>query len=334
LRHRWLLFCAILGISFGVAYLLEAYVSGDSLIVFISATVLCSLYFGFWAGMGTAVIAAIVEVYFFIEPKYSFRIRYLNDGIELGAFMVLAAFVSRVGARLREAKIEADKASRAREEVLAIVSHDMRNPLATIQLATTIIERDTASQAAVPPVALHSLKHSTDRLNRLIEDLLDFEKIRLGRTEIYPAPQPVTQLLNEVLEMMRPLAESKSQKIDTDFQGAGSVFCDRQRILQVFSNLVGNAIKFTDTGAQIVIGCRPAEMDLLFYVKDHGPGIPDEQLRRVFDRYWQDRRTSRQGTGLGLSIAKGFVEAHGGRIWVESKLGEGSTFSFTLPRAS
>jgi signal transduction histidine kinase len=275
-----------------------------------------------------------VEVYFFIEPKYSFRIRYLNDGIELAAFMVLAAFISRVGAQLRKAKIDADNASRAREEVLAIVSHDMRNPLATIQLATAMIEKDAASQAAVPPLALHSLKHSTDRLNRLIEDLLDYEKIRLGRTEIHPAPQPVQQLLSEVLEMMGPLAESKSQKIDTDFQEAGSVFCDHQRILQVFSNLVGNSIKFTNPGSQIVIGCRPADKDLLFYVKDKGPGIPDEQLSRVFERYWQARRTSRQGTGLGLSIAKGFVEAHGGRIWVESKLGEGSTFSFTLPRAS
>jgi signal transduction histidine kinase len=118
---------------------------------------------------------------------------------------------------------------------------------------------------------------------------------------------------------------------------APDVLCDRDRILQVFANLIGNAIKFTPRGGEIFVGAQPeaavSAIEARFWIKDTGPGIPVENIPHVFDRYWQARSTAKLGTGLGLSIAKGIVEAHGGRIWVESEIGKGACFAFTLPVA-
>jgi signal transduction histidine kinase len=331
---RSLLACGILALSFVVAHILDQYAKGNSELVLISATIVCALYFGFWIGMGTAVVAALGLDFFFQYPRLSFAIYYSEDVIQLAAFMLLAIYVSWVGAQLRKAKAQAEQASRAREDLLAIVAHDMRNPLNTIQLSTRLIEKDSADRR--PPgyeKGVETIKRSAHRLNRLIQDILDYEKVRAGTIEIQPKPEPVRQLLDDVSETMRPLAESKSQQIAVDFQAGGSVLCDRDRILQVFSNLIGNSIKFMNAGGRIVIGCGSTATEFTFSVKDQGPGIPDQQLSNVFDRYWQARQTARQGTGLGLSIAKGIVEAHHGRIWAESKSGEGSTFYFTLPRA-
>jgi signal transduction histidine kinase len=110
-----------------------------------------------------------------------------------------------------------------------------------------------------------------------------------------------------------------------------AVFVDRHRILQVFANLIGNAIKFTPSGGTITVRAEQFEEDIQFSVEDTGPGIPKEEIPHLFDRFWQARKTARLGTGLGLFIVKGIVEGHGGRIWVESELGVGSRFHFTLP---
>ena len=329
---RSLLACAILAMAFVLAHLLEYFASGNSKLVLISATIVCSLYFGFWIGVGSAVIAALGQEFFFQYPKLSFAIYYIEDAIQLAVFILLATYVSYVGAQLRKAKLDAQEATRAREDLL-VVSHDMRNPLSVIQLGAKLMGKTAADQNTLGYTqGLKFIEQSTDRLNRLIQDILDYEKIRAGTIEIQPKLELVRQMLDEVSEMMRPLAESKSQQIALDYQGGDSVLCDRGRILQVFSNLIGNSIKFTDAGGKIVIGSSITPTDFVFFVKDQGPGIPEEQLSNVFNRYWQARKTARQGTGLGLAIAKGIVEAHHGRIWAESKLGEGSRFYFTLPR--
>ncbi len=331
---RWLSAFTILAISFAVAHILESYARGNSALVLICATIVCSLYFGFWVGMGSAVIAALGQDFFFQSPKLSFAVYYIEDGIQLAVFIMLATYASYVGAQLRRAKLEAEQASRAREDLLAIVAHDMRNPLSAIQLGTRLLEKASIDPNAVAYAqGLKTINHSTVHLNRLIQDILDYEKVRAGTIEIEPKPEPVRQLLDDVSAMMIPLAESRSQQIAVDSDESGSVFCDHDRIRQVFSNLIGNSIKFVGTGGEIVIGCRTTKTDFMFFVKDNGPGIPEQQLRNVFNRYWQNRQKARQGAGLGLSIAKGIVEAHHGRIWAESKLDEGSTFYFTLPRS-
>src|SRR5215467_85289 len=165
---RSLFACTILAIAFIVAHALEHYASGNSELVLISATIVCSLYFGFGVGMGAAVIAALGQDVFFLNPTLSLGVYYVEDAIQLAAFMLLATYVSYVGAQLRKAKVDAEQASRAREDLLAIVSHDMRNPLSTIQMATAFVEKSSAGQdSSAYAQGLKLIKQATDRLSPL-----------------------------------------------------------------------------------------------------------------------------------------------------------------------
>jgi signal transduction histidine kinase len=177
------------------------------------------------------------------------------------------------------------------------------------------------------------IQKSAERMERLIRDLLDLAKIDTGHLAIEVAPVEVYALVSDAIEPLREPAAAKSLRLTHEVATtAGSARCDRERILQVLHNLIHNAVKFTPAGGEVVVRADPGEDEVLFSVRDTGPGIPEEHRRSIFDRYWQASQTSHQGTGLGLSIAKGLVEVHGSRIWVESELGAGSTFFFTLPR--
>jgi signal transduction histidine kinase len=137
------------------------------------------------------------------------------------------------------------------------------------------------------------------------------------------------------IEEMKPLAEAKQQTIACDIESdLPEVAADGPRVGQVLSNLLSNAIKFSHQGGEIVVSVREEGNTIVVCVSDHGRGIPREHLSKVFDRYWQGEDAKHAGMGLGLSIAKGIVEAHGGKIWVDSELGKGSAFSFTLPLAT
>jgi signal transduction histidine kinase len=181
---------------------------------------------------------------------------------------------------------------------------------------------------------LEVIQRSATRANRLIQDLLDVAKIQAGGLAVDPVAVDVRSLVNEVMESATPLAGASQIKVSCE-TGADlpHVASDRERILQVFTNLIGNAIKFTPKGGDIRILAALDSGEVRFTVADSGPGIPAEHLDHVFDRYWQAKSTAKLGTGLGLSIAKGIVEAHGGRIWVESPPGSGAQFNFTLPLA-
>jgi signal transduction histidine kinase len=131
--------------------------------------------------------------------------------------------------------------------------------------------------------------------------------------------------------MLTPLAEEKSVRLERDVaERLPCITADAGRVLQVLSNLVGNAIKFTPEGGRIVIGAKPVAAGVEFSVSDTGPGIAPDQLERIFGRFWQADAADRRGIGLGLTIAKGIMDAHGGRLWVESTLGQGTTFRFIL----
>jgi signal transduction histidine kinase len=227
-------------------------------------------------------------------------------------------------------------AKRARDDLVAIVSHDLRNPVHTIHMAASFLlevapANDRRTQARKQ---LEVIQRSATRANRLIQDLLDVAKIQAGGLAVDPVAVDVRSLVNEVMESATPLAGASQIKVScetgTDLPHVAS---DRERILQVFTNLIGNAIKFTPKGGDIRILAALDSGEVRFTVADSGPGIPAEHLDHVFDRYWQAKSTAKLGTGLGLSIAKGIVEAHGGRIWVESPPGSGAQFNFTLPLA-
>ncbi|HEY7375504.1 MAG TPA: ATP-binding protein [Polyangia bacterium] len=228
---------------------------------------------------------------------------------------------------------EAQEALRAREDLLAIVSHDLRNPLGVVLASTSLLLK-----ANLPPDKqdrarrqVEAIQRAGNRMNRLIRDLLDFASIQAGRLSVSVRPQDVAAMVAEVMEVTEPLAAAKSLRLVSEVASGLAIRCDHDRVIQLFSNLIGNAIKFTPDGGTITVRAS-AEADVVrFAVVDTGPGISAAELPHVFDRYYQAQRKNRDGIGLGLSIARGIVEAHSGRIWVESEEGTGSTFFFTLP---
>jgi signal transduction histidine kinase/DNA-binding response OmpR family regulator len=243
------------------------------------------------------------------------------------------AAVALENARLFRA---AQDATRARDDLVAIVSHDLRNPVHTINMAASfLLEIAPANDRRVQARRqLEVIQRSAVRANRLIKDLLDVAKIQAGGLAVDPVAVEVKSLVTEAMESATPLAAAAQLRVSCDVsENMPSVASDRERVLQVFANLIGNAIKFTPKGGEVRILTSLDNGEVRFTIADSGPGIPPEHLNHVFDRYWQAKSTAKLGTGLGLSIAKGIVEAHGGRIWVESPPGSGAQFNFTLPLA-
>lgn len=232
----------------------------------------------------------------------------------------------------------AQEAARAREQMMAVVSHDLRNPLATIQMAVSFLLEEL-----VPNDAAHererkqllAVHRSADRMYRLIQDLLNVAAIEAGQLAVTRTALRVDVIATDALELLRPLAAAKRITLETELSPAlPPVAADRERVLQVFSNLGGNAIKFTPDSGRIEIRATARDTTVEFSVRDSGPGIASEDLPHIFDRFWQAKKASRAGVGLGLAIAKGIVESHGGGIRVESEPGRGSCFTFTLPVAT
>jgi signal transduction histidine kinase len=261
--------------------------------------------------------------------------RYANE--DLGLVMDLAgpAALAVDNARLfRESERlygESLKASAARDEVLQIVSHDLRNPLNVITVAASLMRQEITPGEDRRLRQIERIERAAKRMTRLIEDLLDITRIDAGTLPIEPQLLDAAQLINDAREILRPLAAEKGIRLELDpHPSLPSVDGDRDRIIQVFANLIGNAIKFTPRDGAIMLRAEPREREVVFSVRDTGPGILAEHQARIFERFWQARTAVRQGAGLGLAIAKGIVEAHGGRIWVESEVGFGSTFFFTL----
>jgi signal transduction histidine kinase/CHASE3 domain sensor protein len=229
---------------------------------------------------------------------------------------------------------ESQQAVQAREEVLAIVSHDLRNPLNAVMLAASLLQ--TSDKVAPDDrEQLEIIDISAKRMQRLIADLLDVTRLEGGKQlPIEPAPLDVQSLFEETYELFKSQAATGSITLQCQApKNVPPVYADRHRVLQVLSNLIGNAMKFTPSGGMITCRAEPDDGKVLISVADTGPGIPSENLGDIFNPYWQAKRTARLGAGLGLPIAKGIVESHGGRIWVESETGKGTKFLFTLPVA-
>jgi PAS domain S-box-containing protein len=231
---------------------------------------------------------------------------------------------------------ESQQSSQARDEVLAVVSHDLRNPLNVIGLGASALLKHLPEDgpAAAWRKQAELIRRSADRAVHLIEDLLDVAKIEAGRLVVQRVPEDVVPLLDEAIELHRPLAEARGLVLEREAEeGLPRVLVERNRVLQVFSNLIGNALRFTPSGGRITVKVKRKDAGAVcFSVKDTGTGIAPEHVPHLFDRFWQ-AKGGREGAGLGLTISKGIIEAHGGQLWVESTPGQGSTFSFTLPVA-
>ncbi|HEX2189213.1 MAG TPA: HAMP domain-containing sensor histidine kinase [Longimicrobiaceae bacterium] len=273
-----------------------------------------------------------------LEHAPSRRAERLYDEIsELNAELVQAQRdLAREQKRISAALLDATAAVAARDEVLAFVSHDLRNPLQTILMAAELLELPITDERKA--VQLRAIKGAARGMSRLIEDLLSVSEVEAGRVSLEVEPVLLDALFEEVCGQFENLARLQRQQLQWRVApDVPTVPGDRHRLRQALSNLVGNAVKFTPEGGEVLLQAVSAGGGVVVSVEDTGVGIPEEDLPRIFTRFWHAGRANRGGAGLGLAITKGIVEAHGGRLHVESAAGAGTKFFFTLavddPRA-
>ncbi|RDL20782.1 ATP-binding protein [Pseudomonas jessenii] len=228
------------------------------------------------------------------------------------------------------------EAVRARDELVAVVSHDLRNPMTVISMLCGMMQKAFSSDGPHTSrrisTAIDTMQQAAGRMNTLLEDLLDTSKIDAGRYSITPQKLDVSQMFEEAQALLAPLALDKDISISFAADPDLRIHADPERLFQVLSNLVGNAIKFTPRLGSVGVHAKSVGNEIVFIVRDSGEGIPKEHLPHVFDRYWTVKEGNPTGTGLGLYISQGIVEAHGGQIFADSEPGQGSEFRFTVPR--
>jgi PAS domain S-box-containing protein len=227
------------------------------------------------------------------------------------------------------------RAVSARDDTVGVVAHDLRNPVSAVKMLSAALLRSHEDRLTTEGREQLQLVHDAARqMDRLIQDLLDVMRVETGRLVIEPEPIAASALLQNALGTLRPLIEHAKLELLEDIPSTlPMVRADPERIAQVLSNLIGNAIKATASGGRVTVAATSERDDVRFSVSDTGYGISAEQLPHIFDRFWQAGQSSirSRGAGLGLPIAEGIVKAHGGRMWAASVAGSGSTFYFTLP---
>lgn len=262
------------------------------------------------------------------EPSQPYRKEDLDFFRELGRRVTMALENARLFETAREA-------SRTRDELMSMVSHDLGNPLAAISIAAGRIESllDVTRNEEISRFT-EMIRSAASSMERLLEDLLEVGRLETGHFGIRRIPREVNEILELAHQRFAPRAEARGIALRIEKNELlPDVLVDLGRIDQVLSNLLNNALKFTEPGGSIRVEASPGDGHVRISVSDTGGGIGEEEIGHLFDRFWQSRRHRRAGAGLGLTIAKEIIEAHGGEIWARSREGEGSTFLFTLPVA-
>jgi signal transduction histidine kinase len=256
--------------------------------------------------------------------------------IGVGAALAAAMFWATTIILSRSRRVERDALARAkaalaaRDEMLGVVAHDLRNPLSVISLKAELL-RETSTVEKTRRTA-ETIQQVSQRMEELIRSLLDVAVIEAGRFSVAPVPCDLGEVVRDACGMFEGAAQAKAIALGVHAPTALPVMADRERVVQVLSNLIGNAVKFTPEGGKVRMEVRSDEEGCaVVEVIDTGPGIAPGDLDRLFDRYWKRDRGAVKGTGLGLFIARGIIEAHGGRIWAASRAGSGATIAFTLP---
>jgi len=256
--------------------------------------------------------------------------RYGPDDLALAEALAQRCALAIENASLYRA---AQEATRVREEVLAIVSHDLKTPLGALHMGAQMVARlaPPGTQGEELRRAANTVRRTAERMGRLIHDLVDVASMEAGRLSLTPADQDAAGIAREVVEALQPLAAERSIGLALDAGAPLPLRADRDRLHQVLSNLIANALQVTPAGGQVKVASRCDGSEVVFTVTDTGPGIPPEDLPHLFERWYRGRRAPYPGSGLGLAIARAIVEGHGGRIWVLSEEGAGSSFSFAIP---
>ena len=245
----------------------------------------------------------------------------------------------RTEALVQRALADAETAVRDRDDLLGLVSHDLRNPVNAVKMLASALLRipsDTAATKLPPSAAEHAsvMLQAANQIDTLIQDLLDVTRLERGQLRISRRPEAIAPLMATTADLLAPLAAARGVTLETELEaGLPLVEIDPDRIAQVLSNLVGNAVKFTPHGGHVKMRALRRAGGVLVIVQDSGVGISADDLPFVFNRFWQSKRTDRSGAGLGLAIAHGIVRAHGGTLSLESELGRGTSALLTLPAA-
>ncbi len=235
--------------------------------------------------------------------------------------------------RLMTERARADDALANRDDFLGMVSHDLRDLLGGIVLNATVIAKSTSGDERGTEVRIGAerIQRSAGRMARLISDLIDTASIDAGNLRLTLERQSANRVVAEAVDLWRVQAAAKKIELEARSAADMQVAMDHERIVQVLGNLIVNAVKFSPPGGVVVVAVEVAGNDARFSVKDRGVGVPADKLETIFDRFWQVKKDDRRGLGLGLHISRCLVQAHGGQIWVESEVGAGSTFFFTVP---
>ena len=304
-------------------------------LAFLPAVLIAAVLARFISGRLARIMAHAGEL-----ARGNFRARLAKtDSSELGQLSrtlnETAENLQKTVSQLQHEHAELEKLERVRKDFVINVSHELRTPLASIQGYTETLIDGALHDPDHNMRFLAIIRHNAERLARLTEDLLTLSRIEQKRKKLEFGPHMVNSVIHDVLEMVRPIAEKTQIRLREEPASEDAVvWCDSEAVSQVLSNLLDNAIKYTPAGGEITIGAAPAGEMIEFFVRDTGIGIPEEDLPRLFERFYRvDKARSRElgGTGLGLSIVKHLVAAHNGTTRVQSAVGQGSTFYFTLP---
>ena len=252
----------------------------------------------------------------------------------IGAVVVATDVTGRERATQERQRLfaQAEQALADRDHVLAVVSHELRNPLNTVSMAASIL-KEMVPLPEQGQKSVASILRAAERMKRMIQDLLDVSVIQMGRLSVDPRPLDARAVVQETLEAFEPEASERGLTLAAEVEdGLPLIRADRDRLFQALANIVGNALKVTASGGVVIGAHARGAREVVLSVRDTGPGIPAELQARLFEPYWRGQN-GYKGAGLGLAIAKGVVEAHGGRIWLESRPGSGTTFYLTVPAA-
>jgi len=303
-------------------------------------SMIIALYGGFLSGVFWVFVLCLMNDYYFIPPVgtvFDTVDALLHLGIVSSVAIgtaLLAGKLRKVISQKENAKKVAQQALEARDTLLGIISHELRNPLAAVQTGLELLRMGMAKAAGCEPALknIDRLTPSIQRMNVLIADLLDVSRLDAHMLNLEPQSCHFKQVVSDTVKSYEPLAEEKLVRLAVDTDPAIDLaFCDPVRSGQILANLIGNAIKFTNTGGMVHIGAKKIGTLIEVEVADNGKGISSEDLPHIFDRFWQGREARHLGVGLGLAIAKGLVEAQGGKIWVQSQPRVGTQITFTVP---
>ncbi len=301
---------------------------------------------GMVPGLVASVVLLISTWYYFIPHTHTFQNNNPSDAFALFISFLICILFSVLGGIARKNKVKEKKnqltidqtntklivAIKAREEILAIVTHDLKSPLSSIQQINQMLLNTKVGEQEKMLGLVGLIQDSTDQMERLITDLMDFSKIQDGKLYINKRMENPNDVIKLIADLMDIRIKEKGLLFTSEVCPTVTTLAyDKYRILQVLFNLVGNAIKFTPRNGSIHLTVKESAGGVTFSVADTGVGIDPENHLNVFDRYWQAERTNGFSAGLGLAITKGIIEAHEGKIWIESQPTKGSTFHFELP---